>query len=1103
MRMTRIDQVEHWRELLTEQNSLPQCFEHIAATYPARIALGSDTWRPTYAELNAAANRSAHALLGVGVSSGDRVAVLMQHDTPLIAAMLSVLKAGGVVVILSPDDPLDRLRQVVQDAGSKVVLADPTTRPLVDTALGSVCTVADFDHRAEDGPDCNPVISTSPDATAMLCYTSGSTGRPKALMMSHRLIIHNAARISQAMRLSANDRIASLGSLSMYSAVNTAWSALENGASLWPFAAAQRGITGLADWIADRDITIYVSSSSLFRHFMATLPASISFPRVRSIRLTAEAATSGDFRAFQQHFSDSCTFIHTLASSETGQIARIALKRSDVVPEGRLPVGYPADGVEVCLLDEAGMPVSDGAAGEIVIRSRYLFNGYWRNQELTANRLSGDPAGGELRRFRTGDFGRRRADGMLEYIGRSDAMLKIRGNRIELAEVESTIRGLPGIADVIVRPQQESDHEPQLVAYVVLQSGDLTSAAGLRAALRDVLPRHAVPSAFSFLDRFPTNAYGKIDISQLQPIRKPDRELAPDAITESETEQLLATIWSAEFNRQAIGRDDDFFDLGGDSLIAAVVAARIHEALGLEIPIGTFFDHPVLTDFARTIDALRTTQAESIVTPEPRASRSDPFPLSFGQEYYWHTSQRSDQPALHVATNRIRIVGPLNKDLLQECIDSMAQRHEMLRTSFDVANGQPVQLVQPTLSLSLAYHDFSTVPRATDKAEHLARELTTEPFDLARPPLVRLTLVRLGVNEHLLLKTHHHIVLDGWSWNIFFRELGRLYEARQTGQCDPGLDPPHQYGDYALWQRATFNPTHPRYRTELAWWIDHLLAAAHPDRVMYRQALVRCVRLAPALPRLVKKTIGAMLRDLCRVPKAARVSLPFKRAQAASGLDPAEGFLRVTISPDTSRRLSELGRQANATHFAVRLAAFAALLAAESGTPSVVVSTHFSTRNRAITRDLFGFCANHGLVTLNCDEVQSFRECVTFVRDRLAGLQSHGEFPYELLHRELQDWKVRLPQPLSLVGSATPHADIEFAGLRLSAGRPVSMVMQPGFGIKFERDGGADDCAVLFDAHVYDPVAVRAFMARLVRVLDVVSCDPDLVVGEALLRAPA
>jgi hypothetical protein len=367
-----------------------------------------------------------------------------------------------------------------------------------------------------------------------------------------------------------------------------------------------------------------------------------------------------------------------------------------------------------------------------------------------------------------------------------------------------------------------------------------------------------------------------------------------------------------------------------------------------------------------------------------------------------------------------------------------------------------------------------------------------------------LTLVRLGVNEHLLLNTNHHIVLDGWSWNIFYRELGRLYEARQAGQRDPGLDPPRQYGDYALWQRETFNPTQPRYRTELAWWIDHLLAAAHPDRVEYRRALVRCVRLAPALPRPVKKTIGAMLRVLYRVPKAARTSLPFKRARAVSGLDPAEGFLRVTIAPDTSRRLSELGRQANATHFTVRLAAFAALLVAESGTPNVVVSTHFSTRNRAITRDLFGFCANHALVTLNSDKTQSFRECVIRVRDRLAGLQSHGEFPYELLQRELQDWKVKLPQPLSLVGNATPHTDIEFAGLRLSAGRDaVTSVMHPGFDIKFARDDGADNCAVQFDAHVYDPIAVRAFMARLVRLLDMVSREPNLAVGDALRHAPA
>jgi acyl carrier protein len=679
--------------------------------------------------------------------------------------------------------------------------------------------------------------------------------------------------------------------------------------------------------------------------------------------------------------------------------------------------------------------------------------------------------------------------------------VKLRGYRIDPLEIEGALLRLPGIEKAVVGTVDRAENEPRLVAYIILRRGHAASAGAIRSLLRAALPRHMVPSAFLFFDKFPLTPHGKVDHARLQQAYTARGDLKTDDAPQTETEDLLAGIWRDTFDVSEIGRHDDFLDLGGDSLMAAVIAAGIHDLFGVEIDIALFFEHPELADQARIVESRKGELVKRAVAPTQRPS-SARFPLSFGQEFYWDWSQSQRDSTIHTNLHRVRLVGPLDPDLLRQCVELMIQRHESFRTSFRAVDGQPMQVVQASLSLPFEFHDLSGEAQPDEKARALLARRKKVSIDICQPPLISFVLLRLGANEHWLAGIGHHIILDGWSWNIFFRELGRIYEAKLDG-AEPDLDPPRGYGDFALWQRETFRPGHPTYDDSLAWWVDHVLAATYPNHYRYRRALLACIRFAPRLPPVAKKLIGRTLRGLFNVPRPPDGDLPLCRAEPVSGLDPMEGMLTVNLSPETSQRLTELGRKAGASHFMVRVAAYAGLLAAETGSERVAFGTHFSIRHRAVARDVIGFCANYAMLLLRCDRGQTFREFVSAVRDHVRAVQSCGEFPYEVLLREMKAWRIKRPHVQSLAAVGTTQPDTDFADIRLiPIHESFPPTMPSGFEMKFDRHGGNDDeLRLRFDAHRYDPKAVRALLGRLVRLLDVVSRDPDIPISEALARA--
>lgn len=1038
--------------------TLVACFARVVGACGERTALATDRRRITFAELDATADAVAAGVQSAGGIGAERVAILMQHDAPQIIAMLAVLKAGRVAVVLDPGSPEARLRSILDDADPQLIVADAARLDLAAAVAGRE-RIAGFDELAAGTRRPYQPPNSAPRDTAALVYTSGTTGRPKAVMQTHRHIRDVALRLSHVMGLGPGDRMALVAALSGAQGLCTAWQALLAGSALHPFATMERGVTGLADWLIEHRITAYVSSASLLRSFIRTLHDEARIPDMRVLRVASEMATADDFRAVQRHFAADCRFVHSLAASEVGAIACLTLNAGDTVPDGRLAVGRPLDGIEIKLVDEHGSDVPAGSPGEIIVRSRAMAAGYWRNPALTAQRFS-DTADG-WSSFRTGDLGRFDADGNLTFLGRRDTRVKIRGNSIELSEVEDALARLPQVDRAIARTSaRPGSSEQQLVAYVVLRRGEEAAAGALRRALRTALPGFMIPSAFVFLDGFPLTGHGKIDHERLAREHPIASVQAPAEAARTPTESVLAEIWAAAFDLAGIGRGDDFFDLGGDSLTAAVIAARIDATFGVELRLSAFLEHPTLAALAARVDAGRREGVGSRPSLRGRGVQPGPAPLSFSQERVWRYSQTPQQSAGYTMSTSYVVDGPLDVAALRACMSYLAGRHEILRTTFERIGGDVQQVVHPPEPVPLPVVDFAGSAVAESEAAAFVKRQSARVFDLSRLPLAEFTLIRLREDLHWLLYVGFHIVSDGWSWNLYFRELAQLYAARIAGENPPlPAVAPVQYGDYARWQREALKQDGPAFAASLAWWKARF--AARPRE-----------------------------RDL-----------PFRRWRPRSGLDPADGQIALPLAPEIALRLDALARQHGCTPFICRLAAFAALLSDVTSSPDVVVGTYVSNRSQAALRDLFGFLAN--LVTLRfaVDRRRSFSDWLATVRSAVSETETHAQIPYEMLRECLQADGIDLPEIRVIFGSRTLHVPVQLGAARLTLRRKQRETMPWGFTASIGHSGEEEVCGAHFDAGLYDPEGARALLARLVRLLDHASRDPRPTLDALLARS--
>lgn len=611
-----------WTDADLEQ-SVAKRFEQVVARFPDRLAVRSPARSFTYAQLGRQVNRIARGALALRGDRPEPMALLLKEGADAIAGILAAYAAGKISLHLDATLPPERLRVFLEDSGAGLLASAGADLPKA-RALAAEAGIPLLDLDGESvasAPDGPPGFCVAPEAPAYLIYTSGSTGHPKAVANDHRNLLWGCFENTKRNSVTEEDRIllvASPGSgqgLAMFHA-------LLNGAALFPFDVESGGLSALKAWIRDEGITVYHSVPAVFRSLMKTVAAGERFPSVRLVRLGGDTIRREDVDLFQRHFDPPCRLRIGYACTEAGTITFHFVDPTSPLGEGLVPVGRPCEGVSIRLVDEDGTEVPRGEAGEIEVTSRHLAIGYWRRDDLTRERFRPDPAGGPERSYRTGDLGRIRPDGLLEHLGRKDFQVKIRGFRVETGEVEAALRRIPGVEDAAVAASPSAGGENRLVGYLVWNAPPLPHRT-VRAELLKRLPDYMVPAAFVTLPSLPLTPRGKVDLKSLPPPGA-DVAAAPEgAFTgpRDEIERELAALWEALLGIRPVGVRSDFFEIGGDSLLAVELFAEIEKRMQRHLPVSVFAEASTVESLARLLREEAPRRWPSLVPIQPRGTK--------------------------------------------------------------------------------------------------------------------------------------------------------------------------------------------------------------------------------------------------------------------------------------------------------------------------------------------------------------------------------------------------------------------------------------------------------------------------------------------------
>jgi amino acid adenylation domain-containing protein len=569
---------------------------------PDRLAVRARSGALSYAELNAAANQVANALLDRCGEGAEPVALLLDQDIASFAAILGVLKAGKFYVPLDLASPPARASLMLQDAGARLIVTDEQWLPRARELAPGEILVVNVDPRVSRFSAEDPSLVVPPDALCCLFYTSGSTGHPKGVPQTHRNLLWDMRRQVNDLRVTPSDRFGLFFSPGFSASVSPIFGALLTGAAVLPFPIHAEGLGRLAEWLNREGITICDMGVTMFRGFAATLAGQERFPAVRMLCLSGDRVTRQDVALYRRCFSPDCLLQNAYGATETRTVCQYFLDHTTPIDDNLVPVGYPVEGKEVLLLNEAGVPIGGDQIGAIAVRSAYLSPGYWRRPELTRAAFLPDPKGGPERIYQTGDVGRWRSDGCLVHLGRKDAQVKIRGYRVEVADVESALLDLDGIRTAVVMAQKDRTGDRRLVAYVVPENGRQLAPDGLRRALAEKLPPYLIPSLFVTLPTLPLTPTGKIDRRALPSPTSARPELSvPYVAPRGPIEEMLAAIWAEVLDLEQVGIHDRFLDLGGHSLQATQIIARVHRAVGVLLPLEAVFAEPTVAGMAAVV----------------------------------------------------------------------------------------------------------------------------------------------------------------------------------------------------------------------------------------------------------------------------------------------------------------------------------------------------------------------------------------------------------------------------------------------------------------------------------------------------------------------
>ncbi|WP_455430054.1 amino acid adenylation domain-containing protein [Nocardiopsis sinuspersici] len=949
----RTQALEEWSaDTVSEDGAtyLHELVEERVRDTPDAVAVVHEDGHLSYSELNRRANQLAHWLQRNGVGPEVLVGLCLDRSLESVVGLLGILKAGGAYVPLDPRIPADRMAFVLDDAQVRLFLTQSHLLPGLPTGdLKTLCLDSEWSTVASESAE-KPSTALTQENLAYIIYTSGSTGRPKGVMVAHRCIRHVVPWISRYPCFDRPQNVLQVASLSFDFSVWEILLPLVTGGVLHiPHSDTRMIGTDLHDVLDERAIEIL----SFTPGALATLPTA-PLPNLRTLVVGGEAYSADLIRTW----APGRDFFNVYGPTETTVFATGTHTDEHL---DTIHIGRPITNVRTYVLDSRMQPVPVGVPGELYIGGVGVTRGYMNRPDLTAESFVADPFGGEpgSRLYKSGDIVRHLPDGNIEFVGRVDGQVKIRGFRMELGEIQTVLDQHPLVQSCAVLAQPDGSGK-RLVAYVVLEGESADTTEGLRSHLREQLPAYMVPSAFVYLDELPLTGNGKLNRRML-PLPEEDSgpALSEGALPRTKTEALLATVWEEVLERGPIGVSDDFFGLGGHSLVAVKVAARVQQAFGIDLPVRVLFERPTVAGVAAELDRLMRERDPHETVPLVRVARDEPVPATFDQQRVWYMERLHPNSALYTVGWLLHRASAVDSARLRMALEVLIARHETLRTTFREDGGRVWQDIADTGPVILSEADLSAEPaeRHPESVKALTRELWTRPFDLAEGPLLRTLLIRLSDTEALLAFSGHHAIVDGFSVRVLNEELLRVYDA--LGSDDPVLPAPLavQYADYAVWQQQWLREEH--LRTHLRFWKEHLAEA-------------------PAL-----------------------LSLPTDHPRPAVQ-DYRGANHTCSLPSDLNDRLKQVSSENRTTHFITVLSAFAVLLSRHSGQDKVTIGIPVANRTRVETEPLIGFLVNTVALCVDLQGDPTFSEVLQQVRWNLLEAQSHQEVPFERIVEELR-----------------------------------------------------------------------------------------------------
>ncbi|NET12212.1 MAG: amino acid adenylation domain-containing protein [Okeania sp. SIO1H6] len=1009
-----LDELNQTEKNYPQDKLIHQIFESQVELYPNNIAVVFEEQKLTYAELNYQANQLAHYLQKKGVEAETIVGIFMDRSLEVIIAILAILKAGAAYLPLDTKLPEENLAFRLEDAGVNILLSQSEIAP--KNLNQNIKIITKADENIAQQPQANPTSKVSTENLAYILYTSGSTGKPKGVAIEHRQILNYLHSIREKLQISSIATSAIVSTFAADLGNTVIFPTLCSGGCLHIISQeCASDATALANYFQRYPIDYLKIVPSHLSTLLTSNPSPFLLPR-QCLILGGEAATWDLIANIQQHLPQ-CRILNHYGPTETTVGAlTYPVDNSNNYNAKTVPIGRPLANTQVYVLDEKLQPIPVGVPGELHIGGAGLARGYFNRPELTAEKFIIWKESGvrsqesEFRReegrreteltsqnlegkrlYKTGDLVRYLPDGNIEFIGRIDNQVKIRGFRIELGEVEAAIASHPEVQTAVVIVKGDDSSNKRLIAYFVPTKKQF-SPNNLRQFLQDKLADYAIPSAFVKLEFLPLTPNGKIDKKALPEPDSIRRELENFVAPRNPTEELLANIWSQLLKVEKIGIHDDFFSVGGNSLLATQVISRLRIAFETEIPLKYLFDFPTIGEISKAIDEFKGEKLQ--LPPIEPISRSKDIPLSFAQQRLWFLNQFESESTAYHNHAALQLTGKLNISALEKTIEEIVRRHEVLRTNFVIKNGNPIQVINAPSSFSFPIIDLQSLPEAEKltAAQKIVKEEQARLFDLSNDSLLRVSLLKLEAESHILSVVMHHIVTDGWSTGIFIRELSTLYQVFSEGKPSTLPELSIQYADFAYWQRQ---------------WLSQELREANLN--YWKQ------QLAGAPP-------------LLELPS----DRPRPAIQTFRG-----GIESFRVNSTITQKLKTLSQESGATLFMILLSAFVVLLSRYSNQDDIVVGSPIANRDRSEIEPLMGFFVNT-LVLRTQLQVQgnpSFSDVLKQVRQVTLESYARQDVPFEQLVEALQPERSLSYSPLfqvMFILQNAPMDKLELPGLTLT-----------------------------------------------------------------------